>query len=110
MCDVDHGPPAEEGHVRGQTAHTGGTGHVCVRHSHPVTVDNQPQVSLLTRVGCLSGEEELVDPFNRSPERSGSPAEGSAHIHQNLTVPDPVHFTCEKARVRGKEVDLSGRH
>lgn len=110
MGHIHDGPPAEEGHVRGQATDGGGTGDVCARDSHPVTVDHQPQISLETSVGSLSGEEELVDSFDRSPEHSGSSAEASAYIHQQLAVLDSVHLACELSGVRGEEVDLFGEH
>ena len=107
--DVHFSPSAEERHVRRQAAGGGAAGDVCVGDGDPVVVDHQPQISLQARVGRLSGEEELVDSFNRSFEHSGPPVEGSAHVHQNLTVLDPVHLAKELAGVRGKEVDLFGR-
>lgn len=109
LGDEHYGPPAEEGHVRGQAADGGGTGDVCVRDCHPVIVDHQPQIRLQASSGRLSGEEELVDSFDRRSERAGSSVEGSAHVHQNLAVLDSVHFPSELARKRSKEVDLFGR-
>lgn len=80
-----------------------------MRDRHPVIVDHQPQIGLLASSGGLGGEEELVDPFGRSPEHSGASAEGSAHVHQNPAVLDSVHLPSELAGVRSKEVDLFGR-
>lgn len=91
LSNVDHGAPAQEGHVGGQAAHGGGAAHVSVGDRHPVSVDHQPQLRLNT--GGLSGEEELVDSFDRSPEQPGFCVEGSAHVHQNLSVLDSVHFS-----------------
>lgn len=91
LSDVHHGAPAQEGHVGGQVAHGGGAVDAGEGHGHPVTVDHQPQLGL--HAGGLSGEEELVDSFDRSPEQPGFPVEGSAHVHQNLSVRDPVHFS-----------------
>lgn len=107
--DVHFSPSAEERHVRRQAAGAGAAGDVRVGDGDPVTVDHQPQVGLQARVGRLGGEEELVDSFNGSLEHSGPPVEASAHVHQNLTVLDPVHLAKELAGVRGKEVDLFGR-
>lgn len=109
MGDVHDSASAEEGHVHRQTTNGGGTGHVTVRDSYPVTVDHQPQIRLLTSSACLGGEEELVDSFDRSSEHSGSSVEGSAYIHQHLAVLDPVHFSCELPGIRSKEVDLLGK-
>lgn len=81
-----------------------------MRHGHPVVVDHQPQVSLLAPPSALRGEEELVDAFDWSPEHSRSPAEGPAHVDQNLAVLDPVHLPRQLARIRSKEVDLLGGH
>lgn len=110
LGDVDDSAPAKEGHVGRQTAHGRRTGDVSVRHGHPVVVDHQPQVGLLAPPSTLSGEEELVDAFDRSLEHSGSPVEGPAHINQNLAVLDPVHLPRQLARKRSKEMDLLGRH
>lgn len=91
LSDVHHGAPAQEGHVGGQAAHGGGAAHAGVGDGHPVIVDRQPQLGLNT--GGLSGEEELVDSFDRSPEQPGSSVESSAHVHQNLSVLDSVHLS-----------------
>jgi len=105
--DIDYGPPAEERHVSRQTSNGGGTGDMCVRDSYPVIVDHQPQISLNAIIGCLSGEKELIDSFDRSPEDAGSPAESLTHIHQHLAVLDSVQFSSDLPRVGCKEVDLS---
>lgn len=81
-----------------------------MRHCHPVVVDHQPQVRLLAPQSTQSGEEKLVDAFDRSPEHSGFPVEGPAHIDQDLAVLDPVHLPRQFARKRSKEVDLLGGH
>lgn len=109
LGDIHDSASAEEGHVRGQTTNSGGTGHVSVRDSYPVTVDHEPQIRLLTSSARLGGEEELVDSFDRSSEHSGSSVEGPAYVHQHLAVLDSVHFSCELPRIRNKEVDLLGR-
>lgn len=108
LGDVHHRPLAQEGHVGGQTAHGGGTANAGVGHAHPVIVDHQPQIGL--HASGLSGEEELVDSFDWSPEHPVFLVEGSAHIHQNLRVLDPVHFVHKLSRIGGEEVDFSGRH
>lgn len=108
LGDVHHRAPAQEGHVGGQTPHGGGTAHAGVGDAHPVTVDHQPQLGLHT--GGLGGEEELVHPFDRSPEHPGSSVEASAHVHQNLTVLDSVHLAHELSGIGREEVDFSGRH
>lgn len=91
LSDVHHGAFAQEGHVGGQAAHRGGAADSGEGDAHPVTVDHQPQLGL--NAGGLSGEEELVDSFDRSPEQPGFAVEGSAHVHQNLSVLDSVDFS-----------------
>lgn len=109
MGDIHYRPFAKEGHVCRQAANSGGTGDVCVRDSDPVAVDHEPQISLKAGICCLSGEEELVDSIDWSCEHAGSTVEGPAHVHQHLAVLDSVHFACELAGVRSKEVDWSGK-
>lgn len=91
LSDVHRGALAQEGHVGGQAAHGGGAAGAREGHAHPVIVDHQPQLGL--RPGALGGEEELVDPFDRSPEQPGSSDEASAHVDQNLSVLDSVDFS-----------------
>lgn len=83
---------------------------MCTRNGHPVIIYYQPQIGFKALNGCLSGEEELVDSFDGSPEHTSPPVEGSAHIHQHLAVLDPVQFAIDLGWVRRKEVDLLGRH
>lgn len=75
-----------------------------VRHSNPIAIHNEPQVSLQPCLPNLSGEEELIDAIDWRCKHPCAPVEGPTHIHMHLPVLDSIHFARQWARVWSEEV------